>query len=77
MHRMSAGVALGRYGVWVWATLETWLLGDGEVPSCASVRVLQHKGLRLSCDAFARSAETVAGAWPQERQRTVTSPTGF
>jgi hypothetical protein len=46
---------------WVWATLETWLLGDGEVDELGIGDVLKHKGLRLSCEACAPSAETVYG----------------
>lgn len=47
----------------MWATLETWLLGDGEVPELRIDEVLAHKGLRLSCDAFGPSAKTTTGAW--------------
>lgn len=47
----------------MWATLETWLLGDGEVPELCIGEVLAHKGLRLSCDTFGPSAETTTGAW--------------
>jgi cold shock protein len=47
----------------MWATLETWLLGDGEVPELRIDEVLPHKGLRLSCEAFGPSAETAPGAW--------------
>lgn len=47
----------------MWATLETWLLGDGEVPELRIDEVLSRKGLRLSCDAFGPSAETTTGAW--------------
>lgn len=42
----------------MWATLETWLLGDGEVAELAVGEVLRHKGLRLSCQALGPSAET-------------------
>lgn len=48
----------------MWATLETWLLGDGEVPELCIDEVLARKGLRLSCAAFGPSAGTAAGAWP-------------
>ena len=47
----------------MWATLETWLLGDGEVPELCIGEVLAHTGLRLSCDTFGPSAETTTGAW--------------
>lgn len=47
----------------MWATLETWLLSDGEVPELGIDEVLPHKGLRLNCDAFGPSAETTPGTW--------------
>lgn len=46
----------------MWATLETWLLGDGEVDELGIDDVLRHKGLRLSCKAFAPSAGADSGA---------------
>lgn len=46
----------------MWATLETWLLGDGEVDELSIDDVLRRKGLRLSCKTFAPSAETDSGA---------------
>jgi len=38
----------------MWATLETWLLGDGEIPQLRIGEVLRHKGLRLSTATLVR-----------------------
>jgi hypothetical protein len=47
----------------VWVILDTWLLGDGEVPELRIGDLLHHVGLRLLCDDFGSSAQTGCGAW--------------
>lgn len=42
----------------MWATLETWLLGDGEVAELGVGDVLRRTGLRLSCQTFRPGTET-------------------
>lgn len=46
----------------MWAALETWLLGDGEVAELVPGELLAQKGLRLSCQTFGPSVETDCGA---------------
>lgn len=47
----------------MWATLETWLLGDGEVPQLRVGEILRHKGLRLNCAKLGPAEQTTAGIW--------------
>lgn len=47
----------------MWASLETWLLGDGGVPQLRVGEVLRNKGLRLSCARLGPAEQMTAGVW--------------
>ncbi len=47
----------------MWARLETWLLGDGQVPQLDVSQVIRGVGLRLNCASLRPARVTRAGMW--------------